>query len=405
MKYKPIVWMLVFLILTTSTLALGIRPAKTTVNFEPGLEKDYVFYIVNNEDRPLTIGLGANGILKDYISFEHNEITLQAEEKLKEVKFKLTLPQALTPGLNLGEITVSERSQDVEPTKITGMISANLQLIHKVFVVAPYPEKYVDVDIRLRIREIESDVITEIKNSGSKAITEALTQIQVFDNNKKIKELKTPPISLQPTQTKQYYLTLSHDQLPEGEYDVNAQVLYDGEELEVTRKLLAGEPLITIINFNKFYLEKEASELQLELENKWNRLVTDIHADIVVKRNNQILYQGKTVSFDLKARGKDVVKTFIDASNIEAGEAQIEITLYYSGKKESRTFDIEFLTKEDFEKTTVITMPGGTFTYIILIIMTLMILAILVVILLPKRKKKEQEKIINESYKPPAQMP
>jgi|GEM_PF-4229449 len=390
MKIKPIVWILVLLILTSSVFALGIRPAKTTINFEPDLEKEYVFYIVNNENQPLTITLKADGLLKDYISFEKQEITLIPEESLKEVKFKVSLPQALTPGLNLGEIIVTETQSKITGA-MTGMISANLQLIHKIFVIAPYPEKYVDVDIKLRMRDIESDIITEIRNSGTQNLNEVLTLIEVFNNNKKIKELKTPPLALEPAQTKQYYLTLGHDELPNGEYDVDVQVWYDNEELKVTRKLLAGEPKIEVLNLEKFFLEKEINDLKIEVQSQWNKEIKDIYADIVVQRNGQTLYSDKTVAFNLKAEENKVIKTYIDATNIEAGEADLYITFHHNEKKDGYQTQIEFLTEKDYQgQTKIIEMPGGRFTYVILIILVLLIAAILVVIIIPSKRKKQE---------------
>jgi len=392
MKKHPIIWITAILLLAASVTALGIRPAKTTVNFEPDLEKNYTFSIVNNEEKDLSLYLSAEGVLRDYISLPQETINISALEPLKEVAFSLDLPGALVPGSNLGKITITEKPGEISP------ISANLQLAHKVYVIAPYPEKYVDVDISLRIREAKSDILTEIRNSGTRNISRLSALIRVLDNGKIIGKLETEPISLETTKTKQYYLTLNRTLMPNGEYDVYAQIFYDSEEMETSKKILVGEPEIEIINLNKYFLENEVNEFKIQLKNNWNKEIRDIYADILVQKDSQEIYSSKTVSFDLKGRETDVLQTYLDLTSLSAGEADLSITLNYKNKKQEHDYLIKTLVPREYnekrKEIEVVTMPGGKYTYaLITIIAILVFIAFLVIVIPSVRKRKEEEKL------------
>ena len=54
--------------------AIGVTPGRTTIDFEPNLERTVTFRIINNEHKDFRAFVYAEGDLKDYVTSENNII-------------------------------------------------------------------------------------------------------------------------------------------------------------------------------------------------------------------------------------------------------------------------------------------------------------------------------------------
>ena len=110
MKYKPIIWTLVALILISNAFALGIAPAKKNIEFTPDdLTKTYTYTIINNENKELDVNIIAIGELADFIELPSEKIYLTSEESEKTFEIKIILPPNLEPGERTGKIRINKR--------------------------------------------------------------------------------------------------------------------------------------------------------------------------------------------------------------------------------------------------------------------------------------------------------
>src|SRR3989344_3857673 len=131
------------ILLINGVFALGITPARTTINFAPGLEQDVSFTIVNSEHKDINLVVYAAGELNQSVFISESLLEMKANDEAKEIKYKVELPLELKPGLNTAEIVVLEVHSGV--AGIGGVVGVATQL----HVLVPYPGKYAEAELNI----------------------------------------------------------------------------------------------------------------------------------------------------------------------------------------------------------------------------------------------------------------
>ena len=72
MEIKNLIVFVLLIFLVGSVSALGITPARTTVDFEPGLRKTVSFSVVNSEGKDMDLIIYPKGELNASISLKEN---------------------------------------------------------------------------------------------------------------------------------------------------------------------------------------------------------------------------------------------------------------------------------------------------------------------------------------------
>lgn len=129
-----------FLLLCGPALAIGIGPGRIEVDFEPGAEQDYPFQVLNNEDRQLDIEIYASGDLAEYVTLSQMNATLFPGET-KIFSFHVKMPETLEPGKH------DTRIGAVEVVSPEAPLAARAGVELQFWVYAPYPEKYIAIDV------------------------------------------------------------------------------------------------------------------------------------------------------------------------------------------------------------------------------------------------------------------
>ena len=76
--------LVIFLLLSIyNASAIGVTPARKTLQFEPGLEQTVTFKILNNEHKDFTAYVYAEGDLKEYVTAEKNIIEFKESDDSK----------------------------------------------------------------------------------------------------------------------------------------------------------------------------------------------------------------------------------------------------------------------------------------------------------------------------------
>ncbi|MBU0460778.1 MAG: hypothetical protein KJ771_08300 [Nanoarchaeota archaeon] len=344
MKIKTILWIIMILVLVQSVVAIGLRPAKTTVDFTPGLEQESSFTIVNNDQTNFSVKVYAAGELAKYLEFGQDELLFNEHDESKKVSFKLNLPQKLPPGELNTDLVVEELVGESE-----NAVSAKLVLKHKLIVRIPALGKFVEAKISSQKEENDLKLFSEVKNIGTEPIKEIKTKFSLYEGWKKIYSAETTAESLALGETKMLSVMVPQELVNYGEFDLLAEVSYDKNELVLEEKLILGEPEVEILSFDKYFIQGEINPFLVSLENKWNKKLKDLFIDVLVFKDQEQIDSIRTASFDLKAHEEEQVKGYFDADK-ELGDYIFEVVVNYNGKKSSQKFIGSILIKEDYNQ-------------------------------------------------------
>jgi len=324
--------LLLTLLIMPSVLAIGISPARTTIDFEAGLEKTYSFSVLNSENQKTDIVIVSGGELSQYIELSSEYDTLQAEQGSKEYSFTLRLPDSLEPGKHEGEIrVVTGNSNSGEGTSV----NARIALVHQVIVNVPYPGKHIETELKI----IPSGELTRfyipVNNRGKDRINSIKAEIEIYLAGEKQDTIQTEEISLAAGQRGELYSEWRPSKI--GEYFAQAKIVYDGAEKILEKNFEVGETLIQIENIEAVGFKLgEVAKFNLVLNNKWSEDVRDVYVRMEFYKNGKMIQEVKTPTKDIPAGRVENFDAFFDTSGIEAGTYDVRIILNYNGKSAER---------------------------------------------------------------------
>lgn len=347
MNKKIILWLLVLLVLTGEALALGLRPAKTTLDFKPDSEAEYSFWVVNNDNLDFKVNIYVEGELGGYIQLKEKTLNFKEDDDAKEVRFKLKLPKSLPSGEVKGNIIVEEVIKEGEENY---GFTAKLILKHKLTVNSPYPEKYVEGKLSFEEKEDKINLISEVKNLGTQPIEKIKTRFYVNDNLEELESTETKEESLNAGETKKLTSEISRKKISYGEFNLLAYIIYDNYQLELEKKLISGEPEIEILFFDQYFIHNKINQFTIDILNKWNKRLERVFFDIFVFKEGKQIDQLRTSSFDLEGKENKKVEGYFDATNKELGEYEFNLVANYGDKKTSQKFKGTVLEEAEYEK-------------------------------------------------------
>ncbi len=106
--HKIIVWIIIIVLTLQLAAALGIRPAKTTINSEEIKVYKGTIWVVNNDHQELTISLGPGGEFGQYVKLSKTEISFREDIDALPIDFEIQLPPEIPPGGNSTYIMIEE---------------------------------------------------------------------------------------------------------------------------------------------------------------------------------------------------------------------------------------------------------------------------------------------------------
>lgn len=339
---------LAILFLSSFSSSLGVSPARRTLTFEPGLEQEISFTVINNEGKDINLLLAAQGELGKFMTSSKSSIFISSGEPNKELSYKFELPEELSPGLHTGEILILEVPGGGDGEGETRVL-ATLAVVTQLYVYVPYPGKHADAELKV-VSANEGENATfvfSVVSNGKFDLTNVWASVDVYDlSDKKVGGFTTPSIKIASGEKKELVYVWG-DQVPLGDYRAIASLVYDegtinfGKEFSVgTRNLVLKE--IVARNFRL----GEIAKLEMLVENKWPSLITGVYVSTSIFNDiGEVVTDFESAAHDIEAESKYSFISYWDTAGVIPGTYDTEV-LIHDGDVVSRK-SLRFKVSED----------------------------------------------------------
>lgn len=339
---RLIMFVILTVFLVSNALAIGLTPGRISVNFEPGMEKEGEFTIINSEGKINNFVMYVRGELNESIELKENRISMNANEIEKRIKYKINLPEELTPGLHKAEIVVMQ-VPDTKSEKDKTSIGAVLAVVMQVYVYVPYPGKYVEAELNVHGTEREKRFVIAMISRGKEKIEKAKAEIEIYDNKgNKIEILETNSVSINALERKEIFAEWNAN-VEYGKYKARAILNYDGEKVLLEKEFEVGEMVIDLQQiFVKDFKLGEIAKFDMIVKNKWNEMIKNVYSEMRVydKQMNEMA-NIKSATYDIPAGMQTTINYYWDTKNVSEGLYNANIILYYAEKKTQQDLKLD----------------------------------------------------------------
>jgi hypothetical protein len=330
MKLVFILLILTLLLLMTLSFvnALGVTPGRTTIAFTTNLEKEVTFTVTNTEHKNMNVAFSVEGELKDYIKISEDIAHLNANEDSKTFSYKVKLPKELNPGLNKGEISITQLPEGIDDPGM--VISSTVSVVTQVYVNVPYPGKYIDSDINVQNSGGNIvDFYIPVVSMGEEKINNVKAIITIYKGDSKIFTINTNQFSLEKNERKE--LSAKWDADSDGEYNAVAEIDYDGVIKKIQKKFNVGNETMGVIgvSVNDFKLGQVA-KIRVLVQNKMSDDVKNAYASLDVYDSGlKKVTSLKSENYDIPKLSNKEIIIYWDTEKLEKGEYNSEMKIDY----------------------------------------------------------------------------
>lgn len=381
---KKIFVFLFGIFLISGVFALGVSPARSTLDFEPGMSKDVFFDVVNSGGEDIKVVFSAQGDLAEYISLPDKEGVILGSEKSKTFSYRLDLPDNLEPGLNTGEVVVLQLPG--EGSSGGSQILATLAVVTQVHLYVPYPGKYANAKMYIYPGKEGEAVrfVLPVVSAGKFDLTSVRANVDVYSKaGEKLDSFDIPAISVPSGEKKELVYDWIKD-VPVGDYFAKASVIYDEGTVELEESFSVGSESLELqeIRVNGFSLG-DIAKLEMLVESKWSADIVDAYIETtIMDSNGGVVSDFKSSNYNIAALGKQVFVSYWDTAGVLEGDYDVEVAIKYGDKvsKKGVSFEVSddelvvvglgYVISADGEK-------GGSDTLIIVLIIVIVVLVLI----------------------------
>ncbi len=392
---------LIFFILgSLNAYSLGIT-ARNSVQFEPGLDKDYTICIMNSKDYEFPVVMDVTGPLKDYITLSQDQFVLSPSQT-KCLTYNLHLPQSLDMyGSILTKIWARQGQVDEN-----GGLQVLVSIPHKLSVFVPYPDKYVTINLETEdVNENEPiQLLVRAKNYGDKDVKKANARIDVYgadDYSNYIDSLYTATKPIASMETVNFPATLETTGLKPGYYKADATLFYDGNKTSASELFKIGTLLVRINNYTSVGYSGRINQFDIDIESRWNNKIEGLYGQAAF---SGIKGSVTTPTVDIDRWEKTRLTGYLDLSGVAPGDYKGNITLHYGNETNIKSVVLSVLAKGSSQENPVTGSstvaedePSGLFSSDLLSVTNILLLVILIMIILDfifiwRRKRHDGKK-------------
>lgn len=340
MRFKIILYLLVFCLLSFNVYALAIHPAVSYYDFQPNLANDLQFTIVG-ESEPFSVKVLLSEELGNYMVLYDGGLLVVPPEG-KDIRFSFELPENLDPGKHRGLIIV-EKTGTTDVASGTGM-GAFEAVGYSVIARVPYPGKYAEIIFRPGYGNVNGSVLMEVDvyNYGSEMINQATGFVEIYDKDVFLDRIDLSFVdSIAPKEYKTLRGEWNSTGNPAGEYVAKATVLYDDKSTSAEKMFLLGFEFIEILDINpKIFKFGEISAINVDLKSNWNALFRNVEVEMHIFDNGILIERLLAPSIKLVPPLGEFSQVLYWNPKVAGGEYEAKVVVSYNNKLSERIFDI-----------------------------------------------------------------
>jgi len=336
--YLIIIGMIFGILLMQNILAIGITPARTTINFEPGLNKEVAFSILNSEHKDMSVVFTVRGDLAEYITLNQAYAEFSSSEESKSFSYIVNLPStSLSPGKHEAEVVALEMPKDIKEKGT--FVGATLAVVTQLHVYAPYPDKYIEGELNIIQSQQDGSTLflVPIINRGKLDIVNARAIIEIYTPlNEKIATVETPSVSLASLERKELSVAWPAGVNP-GKYLAIVTISYDEKTVEVQKEFQVGNMALEIkeILVANFQLG-EIAKFDALVENKWSNELNDVYLNIIVyNHEGEVMADFKSPNYKMSSLESLRMIAYWDTAGVKEGTYEGKISINYDNKQSS----------------------------------------------------------------------
>ena len=379
----------------SSVYALGVSPARTTLDFSPGMENTVDFQILNSAGKDMNILIAAQGELAEYISVSSGALNVAATEKTKQVSYEFSLPENLGPGLHTADIIILEAPNSADGAT---SVKATVAVVTQLHIYVPYPGKHANAEMKI-VSSKDGGVtfVFPVISVGEFDLTSVKVNVDIYDTaGTKIDSFITSPIEI-PSGEKKEIVRAWGVGAPSGDYVARASLIYDEGTQGFNGTFSIGDAGLVLqdIGVNDFKLG-EIVKLNMLVENRWNEKIEGayVYANILNDRGD-IVSKFESAAHDIPSKSKENFEAYWDTAGVKVGTYEADIAIKHG--EESSKNSLQF--KVDENELTIIGLgyvisdganggENGLVIILIIVIVVLVLINLLWFLLLRKRLKK-----------------
>lgn len=312
--FALVIMLLSSVISSMNVSALGVTPGRVTLIFEPNVEKEISFTLVNTEHKSMSIVLSVEGEMADNIILNQTSFVLNAAEEQKTLSYKVIFPSNENI---LGESGIKARIKAVaivQNTHSGTSIGVNVGVEQQLYVLTNVSinKTLENVSEKLNVTKVfvqnynrgdVAKVEIQIFNPKTQVLEQVYSTMLVYDKSETLRsQFNSTSEDIAPKQNATLFAFWDTKGFELGNYSGNLTVYYDNKTKEQKLMIQLEENKIEI-NIGEF---EKAEEKPPIMPPEAKLRFSLIHLAILILII--ILIVGIIVYFYLRARAKAKIK-------------------------------------------------------------------------------------------------
>jgi len=364
------------LIFPISVQALGISPAGLGIQYEPGVNKTYAYY-VRGEGGQMKVRIWSRGLLSDMMKPSEDIVILQPGE-VHWFNVVVSMPENIDRfGVFVNEVVAT---QVVEQTGAEG-IGAYSEVSGLVWIAIPYPYKFIEVKITAPNVALSKPVPFSVGlTSRGKENTTASGIIIVNDSEgKTATTLYIPQTFVETLKTETVNVVWNALGAAPGKYFAKAIVEYGGDGPGIgDTEFKIGDVLIKIenISYNTKIRPDDIVRFDLDLESYWNEKIDDIYMTLeATGKEGKGAGSSKSESSYINSWERKKITIYWDTKGLDEGEYQVTFKVNYRGKVTEKSINVELRNPSEIP-------------YMLILVAAIIAAAVIIALLYMRKRKK-----------------
>lgn len=386
---------IIFCILLSAEIALATGITATNLNakirFEPNMQYGFSYTLVA-EDYDNSYTLEARGDLSEYVKFENRRLeNIPANSRVPFTGI-VNLPEAIRPGWHRLEICVTEDCRGgammCGRTGVCGLI--NFQALHQG--IKPILRSFNGHNVN------EGEPVTftaTIENQGLDTIKNVAGTINILSaSDELVGSTDFNPIEINGGETKDIRTTFDTDGLLPAKYTAKADIKADNYTLSGETNFNIGFLSVDIVDYTKEIEVGGIKRFLTTIESGWNDPIP-VYVDVRIYNSSDGV-TARSATITLKPWEKTTIESYIDLSDFEEGEYDLEVKLHFAENTEVANDKINLIadggsSKEEIGVEAVKeTAQASSIMIITIILIVLVVLLTLINVFLVLKRKNNK---------------